>query len=62
MNLSKKFVAEYECLHCGEIYDVEGMFFPEIVLPCDGCGYTTRHVAKRIIQSIDLDYLVETEL
>lgn len=62
MEFTAKFVAEYECVECGEEIDVEGMFFPEIALPCDECGVsTTFRVIKVISQSV-LGFTVEDKL
>lgn len=59
MELAKRFVAEYECLECGEEFDIEGLFFPEITLPCDECGRTTTFKVVKVTQPLELGYRIE---
>lgn len=62
MDLAAKFIAEYACTECGELLDVEGMLFPELLLPCDECGVKTIFKAVKVVQISELGYSIEDQL
>lgn len=62
MELSKRFIVDYKCIECGEELELEGIFFPELTLPCDECERTTTFKATEVIQPSELGYVIRDNI
>ena len=52
----KLFLAVYECVACGEEYEMQNFALPYFFAPCDECGDRMKFKAQKIIhQSFEWD-------